>query len=236
MPPDPFVLQPRPDPRLDAPGPDRRRCAPRECFRMIADIVETGIASWWAPPLAFAAGLDLGGEPVRLAAACPATCRSSPARACSRPKVNRVARSCRSCCSSPGSRSCSCCSGAFASTFVEVFRGDVGQRIGGALVIAFGVLMLGYAFGRGSVAAVRGAAAVPAEGPAGHGGGPAARDGVRRRLDALHRAGARVDPGDRGLGQHRPGVVLLTAYSPASACRSCWWAWGSLGSWEPSGG
>ncbi len=42
--------------------------------------------------------------------------------------------------------------GAFASTFIEVFRGDVGQRIGGALVIAFGVLMIGYAFGRGSMA------------------------------------------------------------------------------------
>ena len=35
---------------------------------------------------------------------------------------------------------------------MEVFRGDVGQRIGGALVIAFGVLMIGYAFGRGSMA------------------------------------------------------------------------------------
>ena len=42
--------------------------------------------------------------------------------------------------------------GAFASTFVEVFKGDVGQWIGGALVIAFGVLMIGYALGRGSMA------------------------------------------------------------------------------------
>jgi cytochrome c-type biogenesis protein len=41
--------------------------------------------------------------------------------------------------------------GAFASTFVQVFRGSTGQRVGGAIVIAFGVLMIGYALGRGSL-------------------------------------------------------------------------------------
>ncbi len=42
--------------------------------------------------------------------------------------------------------------GAFASTFVKVFKGTSGQRIGGAIVIAFGALMIGYALGRGSLA------------------------------------------------------------------------------------
>jgi cytochrome c-type biogenesis protein len=41
--------------------------------------------------------------------------------------------------------------GAFASTFVTIFRGTTGQRIGGAIVIAFGVLLIGYALGRGSL-------------------------------------------------------------------------------------
>jgi cytochrome c-type biogenesis protein len=34
---------------------------------------------------------------------------------------------------------------------VHVFKGTVGQRIGGAVVIVFGVLMVGYAFRRGSL-------------------------------------------------------------------------------------
>ena len=42
--------------------------------------------------------------------------------------------------------------GAFASTFVQLFRGTTGQRIGGAIVVAFGVLMIGYAIRRGSIA------------------------------------------------------------------------------------
>jgi cytochrome c-type biogenesis protein len=42
--------------------------------------------------------------------------------------------------------------GAFATTFVRIFRGSAGQRIGGAIVIAFGVLLIGYALGRGSLA------------------------------------------------------------------------------------
>ena len=118
---------------------------------MIADIVETGIASWWAPLLAFAAGLIsvvspcvwpllpgyvsfISGEGVLEA-------EGEPGRPIV-PILLFIA----------GFTIVFVLLGAFASTFVEVFRGDVGQRIGGALVIAFGVLMIGYAFGRGSMA------------------------------------------------------------------------------------
>ena len=41
--------------------------------------------------------------------------------------------------------------GAFASPFVPIFKGDVGQWIGGAIVIAIGVFMIGYALRRGSI-------------------------------------------------------------------------------------
>jgi cytochrome c-type biogenesis protein len=39
--------------------------------------------------------------------------------------------------------------GAFASTFVRVFKGEVGLRIAGAVVILLGLMMLAYAFERG---------------------------------------------------------------------------------------
>ena len=42
--------------------------------------------------------------------------------------------------------------GAFASTFVQSSRAVPGQKVGGAVVIAFGALMIGYAFRRGSIA------------------------------------------------------------------------------------
>ena len=118
---------------------------------MIADIVNTGIASWWAPLLAFAAGLIsvvspcvwpllpgyvsfISGEGVLEAEGEPG-----------RPIVPILLFI-------GGFTIVFVLLGAFSATFVKVFRGDVGQRIGGALVIAFGVLMIGYAFGRGSMA------------------------------------------------------------------------------------
>jgi cytochrome c-type biogenesis protein len=118
---------------------------------MIADIVNTGIASWWAPLLAFAAGLIsvaspcvwpllpgyvsfISGEGVLEAEGEPG-----------RPIVPILLFI-------GGFTIVFVLLGAFSSTVIEVFRGDVGQRIGGALVIAFGLLMIGYAFGRGSMA------------------------------------------------------------------------------------
>jgi len=118
---------------------------------MIADIVDTGIASWWAPLLAFAAGLIsvaspcvwpllpgyvsfISGEGVLEAEGEPG-----------RPIVPILLFI-------GGFTIVFVLLGAFSSTFIEVFRGDVGQQSGGARVIAFGLLMIGYAFGRGSMA------------------------------------------------------------------------------------
>ena len=166
-------------------------------------------------------------QPVRLPARCPATCRSSPGeRARSDGETGRplvpillfIA----------GFTIVFTLLGAFASTFVPIFKGDVGQRIGGAVVIAFGVLMIGYALRRGSIALYAERRPFLLEGPPGRGRGAAARDGVRRRVDAVHRTRADGHPGDRGHAEHRPrrrAAALRTP--PGSACRSCWWAWGS---------
>jgi cytochrome c-type biogenesis protein len=42
--------------------------------------------------------------------------------------------------------------GAFAATFVQLFKGRPGQIVAGLVVVAFGLLMIGYALGRGSIA------------------------------------------------------------------------------------
>ncbi len=41
--------------------------------------------------------------------------------------------------------------GAFASTFVQIFKGRPGQIVAGLVVVALGLLMVGYALGRGSI-------------------------------------------------------------------------------------
>ena len=42
--------------------------------------------------------------------------------------------------------------GAFASTFVHLFKGRPGQIVAGVVVVVLGLLLIGYAFGRGSIA------------------------------------------------------------------------------------
>ena len=119
---------------------------------MIADIVQTGLSSWWAPALAFAAGL----------VSCLSPCvwpllpgyvsfitgeqivgeESGVDRRPLAPMLLFIL----------GFTIVFVLLGAFASTFVQVFKGTTGQRVGGAIVIAFGVLMIGYALRRGSMA------------------------------------------------------------------------------------
>lgn len=122
---------------------------------MIADIVQTGISSWWAPALAFAAGL----------VSCLSPCvwpllpgylsfvtgerivgeRTGEERTPLAPMLLFIA----------GFTIVFVSLGAFASTIVgqrtvvEILRGTTGQRVGGAIVIAFGALMIGFALGRG---------------------------------------------------------------------------------------
>lgn len=119
---------------------------------MIADIVQTGLSSWWAPALAFVAGL----------VSCLSPCvwpllpgylsfitgeqivgeESGVDRTPLAPMLLFVL----------GFTIVFVLLGAFSSTFVKVFKGTTGQRVGGAIVITFGVLMIGYALRRGSLA------------------------------------------------------------------------------------
>ena len=119
---------------------------------MIADIVQTGLSSWWAPALAFAAGL----------VSCLSPCvwpllpgyvsfitgeqivgeESGVDRRPLAPMLLFIL----------GFTIVFVLLGAFSSTFVKVFKGTTGQRVGGAIVITFGVLMIGYALRRGSLA------------------------------------------------------------------------------------
>lgn len=110
--------------------------------------MQNGIASWWAPALAFAAGLVSCLSPcvwpllpgyLSLVAGDRLTDEGP------RPLVPMLLFI-------AGFSIVFVLLGAFASTFVKVFKGTAGQRIGGAIVIAFGVLMIGYALRRGSLA------------------------------------------------------------------------------------
>ena len=100
---------------------------------MLAGLVETGLSSWWAPALAFAAGV------VSFASPCVcrwsrATSRSSPGAA--RPRARAGARSCRSCCSSSGSRSCSRCSARSPGRSSGSSADPWFQRVAGLVVLA----------------------------------------------------------------------------------------------------
>jgi len=118
---------------------------------VIAD-VSSGLASWWAPALAFVAGVVscaspcvwpllpgyvsfVSGEAVDEVAA------GEPARRPLLPILLFIA----------GFTVVFVLLGAFASTFVQIFKGETGQRIAGVIVIVLGVLMIGYALQRGSI-------------------------------------------------------------------------------------
>ena len=113
---------------------------------MLADVT-SGLAEWWAPGLAFLAGVVSFASPCvfplvpgylsfvtggRLA-------EGGGARLA--PMLLFVA----------GFTIVFTLLGAFASSLVSVFKGTAGQRVAGGVVIALGVLMIAYAFGRGSV-------------------------------------------------------------------------------------
>lgn len=113
---------------------------------MLADVA-SGLAEWWAPGLAFAAGVVSFASPCvfplvpgylsfvtghRLA-------DGGGARLA--PMLLFVA----------GFTVVFTLLGVFASTLVSVFKGAAGQRVAGGIVIALGVFMIVSAFGRGSV-------------------------------------------------------------------------------------
>lgn len=120
---------------------------------MTADIVQAGLASWWAPAIAFLAGLVSCLSPcvwpllpgyVSFISGESVVGSQSPELAARRPIVPILLFI-------AGFTLVFTLLGAFAATFVQVFKGDMGQKIGGAIVVVFGLLMIGYAFGLGSV-------------------------------------------------------------------------------------
>ncbi len=115
---------------------------------MIADIVQTGLTSWWAPALAFAAGLVSFASPCVFPLVPGYISFVSGERAVDgetdRPLVPILLFI-------AGFTIVFTLLGAFAKRFVPIFKGDLGQWIGGAVVIVIGVFMIGYALRRGSI-------------------------------------------------------------------------------------
>ena len=116
---------------------------------MLADIVETGLASWWAPALAFAAGVVSVTSPCvwpllpgYVSFISGGAAEAEGDRAPLLPVLLFIG----------GFTAVFTVLGAFASTFARIFQGAGGQRVAGTVVILLGVLMIGYALGRGSIA------------------------------------------------------------------------------------
>ena len=149
----------------------------------------------------------------------PASCRSYPGYLSfitgerTQAEGERGARArCRCCCSSSGSRSCSPCSGRSPPRFVSDLQGSVGSAVGGRDRDRAGRRDDRVRVRTRLVRAVRRAASVARQGPARRGGRAAAGDGVRGRMDAVHRPGARRDPRrSQRTREHRRGAFLLVS-------------------------
>jgi cytochrome c-type biogenesis protein len=114
---------------------------------MVADIVESGLSAWWAPALAFTAGVVSVASPCvwpllpgYISFISGGVLEDEGSTRPLRPILLFIL----------GFTIVFSLLGAFASTFVQVFKGSTGQRIAGAVVIVFGVLMIGYALRWGS--------------------------------------------------------------------------------------
>ena len=120
---------------------------------MIAD-TQTTLAQWWAPLLAFLAGLVSFASPCVLplvpgylsfvmgGSVLDADEATGAARKADlRPILLFVG----------GFTLVFTLFGAFASTFVHLFKGRQGQIVAGVVVVVLGLLLIGYAFGRGSI-------------------------------------------------------------------------------------
>lgn len=114
---------------------------------MIADVVETGLSSWWAPALAFLAGVVSFASPCvlplvpgYLGFVTGGRATEGEGRHPLLPILLFIL----------GFTIVFTLLGAFAGSFVRFFRDPWFQRVAGAVVIVLGLVMLAYAFRRGS--------------------------------------------------------------------------------------
>jgi cytochrome c-type biogenesis protein len=116
---------------------------------MLAGLVDTGLSSWWAPALAFAAGVVSFASPCVLPLVPGYVSFITGTRATEgegrRPILAILLFIL-------GFTIVFTLLGAFAGTFVPFFRNPWFQRAAGLVVLVIGLLMLGYAFRRGSPA------------------------------------------------------------------------------------
>jgi cytochrome c-type biogenesis protein len=116
---------------------------------MLAGLVDTGLSSWWAPALAFAAGVVSFASPCVLPLVPGYVSFVTGSRATEgegrRPLVPILLFIL-------GFTIVFTLLGAFAGTFVPFFRDPWFQRAAGLVVLLLGLLMIGYAFRRGSPA------------------------------------------------------------------------------------
>jgi cytochrome c-type biogenesis protein len=114
---------------------------------MLAGLVDTGLSSWWAPALAFAAGVVSFASPCVLPLVPGYVSFITGSRATEgegrRPILAILLFIL-------GFTIVFTLLGAFAGTFVRFFRDPWFQRAAGLMVLVIGLLMLGYAFRRGS--------------------------------------------------------------------------------------
>ena len=114
---------------------------------MLAGLVDTGLSSWWAPALAFAAGVVSFASPCVLPLVPGYVSFVTGSRATEgegrRPILAILLFIL-------GFTIVFTLLGAFAGTFVRFFRDPWFQRAAGLVVLILGLLMLGYAFRRGS--------------------------------------------------------------------------------------
>jgi cytochrome c-type biogenesis protein len=116
---------------------------------MVAGLVDTGLSSWWAPALAFAAGVVSFASPCVLPLVPGYLSFVTGGRATEgegrRPLVPILLFIL-------GFTIVFTLLGAFAGSFVRFFKDPWFQRIAGLVVVGLGLLMLAYALGRGPAA------------------------------------------------------------------------------------
>jgi cytochrome c-type biogenesis protein len=173
---------------------------------VVADFVQQGLESWWAPALAFAAGVVSFASPCvfPLVPGYLSFVAGAETPDEKRPVVPILLFI-------GGFAAVFTALGAFTGTVYKVLRSPVGIRLSGLMIITFGVLMLLDALRIGSPGL--GAAPAPREGAPGAGLGLPARRRVRGRVDACIGpvlAGVLAIAAAQGVAR---GAFLLLMYS-----------------------